>query len=219
MAVFQPNLTSRLILRQALQLGSEYDGDWLEIGAGSGWITSELRRANPDLARRYCMSDISSEAISKARDLCDWVHPNDLRVGANLEPWKGSTFQVIINDVAGIADPIAEISDWYSGVPFSAGRDGLANSEAILADIEEILTPLGAYIVPIISLSDTKKHLSLLGQIFKQVKLNEKTLWPLPVSLSDKPQVFQELLDDSGIEVVHKYGKILAWTAVAVCSN
>lgn len=217
MAVFQPNLTSRLILRQALQLGSDFDGDWVELGAGSGWITNEIRNANPGHNRRYCVSDVSPEAISAARDLCDWIDTNDIRIGSNLEPWAGKTFRVIINDVAGIADPIAQVSDWYLGVPFSAGRDGLANSKMILSHIEQSLTSSGAYIVPIISLSDTEKHLSLLGSKFRQVNLTDKTLWPLPQSLSERHELLQDLAQETGLEVIRKYGKTLAWTAVAVC--
>lgn len=216
MSVFQPNLTSRLILSQALKIESLLGDKWLEIGAGSGWITSEFRRLSAGTSRTYFISDISSEAISLALEMYDWLSPDSARVGSGLDPWLGEAFDVIVNDIAGISDPIAQVSDWYAGVTCDAGRDGLGNVRDVLKRLPEQLAPSGVYLVPLISLSDYSSHIALLKDTFADVSVSEKKYWPLPEHIVENESLLNDLATEHCIEVLEKYGRLLAWTAVAV---
>lgn len=219
MAVFQPNLTSRLILQQTVRLEDDLGDKWLEIGAGSGWITAEFRQVSSNRNRHYFVSDISEEAITLAMQLHDWLSPQTARIGAGLEPWEGHVFDVVVNDIAGISDPLASSSDWYQDVTCNAGRDGLRNVSSVLQCLREHLGGSGVYIVPLISLSDSLSHLSLLRDTFAEVSVSEKKLWPLPVKLAENKSLLRELASERCIEIVEKYGKVLAWTAVATATS
>lgn len=216
MSVFQPNLTSRLILQQAVSIEESLGDKWLEVGAGSGWITSEFRRLSDRTSRSYSISDISSEAISLALEFHEWLSPGSARVGSGLDPWEGEEFDIIVNDIAGISDPLAKVSNWYAGVTCDAGRDGLRNVKGVLKKLREQLVPSGVYIVPLISLSDYSTHIELLEDTFMEVTVSDKKFWPLPDHIVQNKSLLNDLALENCIEVLEKYGKLLAWTAVAV---
>ena len=132
--VFQPNLTSRVLLKAAESVVSRVDGSILELGCGSGWISRSLiESCNVDPAVVH-LSDISNLATSEAESNLENIVPRaNIKTGDGLEPWFGSKFGLIINDIAGISDQIAAVSDWYRDIPYAAGTDGLSNSRNILS--------------------------------------------------------------------------------------
>jgi SAM-dependent methyltransferase len=219
MAVFKENLTSKLIVRAVLEKIPGHTCRVLEIGCGSGWITSELVHFFGSEST-YALSDISSDAIELSKQRLASVPIVDCRVGPGLEPWLGTKFDVVINDIAGICDQIAEISEWYIDVEFRAGKDGIKNGLEVLQRIAEVLdSDQSFYVVPLISLSDVDKHLAELNQKFNSVVLTEKTWWPLPEGLRKNMSIIQNLQAQGLIEVVEKYGKLLASTQVCIATG
>ena len=218
MAVFQPNLTSKLLLKAgAKHLNVQYR-DVLELGCGSGWITKQLLEKFGDQSHNWFLSDISEEAIVESNtNLVPPLQTRDLRVGDGFSPWVGKKFDFIINDIAGIANEIAIASDWYNGVPFKAGADGLLNTRNVLADLRRYLNPDGVFIAPVISLSNVGEYQELLSQTFDEVIFENKTPWPLPESLSVQSALLQKLKKDKNIILEEKYGKLLAFTEVCIC--
>ncbi len=217
--VFQPNLTSRVLLKAAESVVSRVDGSILELGCGSGWISRSLiESCNVDPAVVH-LSDISNLATSEAESNLENIVPRaNIKTGDGLEPWFGSKFGLIINDIAGISDQIAAVSDWYRDIPYAAGTDGLSNSRNILSKVRSYLTPTGIYIVPLISLSDTTAHMDLLVSEFRTVSVFGTTWWPLPENLADEIEgLGHKFVDASGITLRKKYGKTLAFTEVAIC--
>jgi methylase of polypeptide subunit release factors len=218
MAVFKPNLTSRLIRDSAISYLQNRGGAVLEIGCGSGWITSEIIRSLGVGNRKFFLSDVSSAAVETARkQLIPYVPHESIKIGPGLAPWAGNRFSLVINDVSGISDSISEVSDWYEGVPFAAGLDGLENSREILAALHAFLDFDGAYIVPVISLSDVKSHLAMLNKCFRSVALTAKKIWPLPKVFEEHEQMLIGLRHSKAIDIEFKYGKWMAYTQVAVC--
>ena len=129
MAVFTPNLTSKLLVKAVIGRVGTLSGHVLEIGCGSGWITEQIGAEIQAEKAKFFLSDLSEEAIELAQNNLKTTIPNAVfRVGSGLKPWVDSQFDLIINDVAGISDAIAKISPWYVGVPCDAGDDGLANT-------------------------------------------------------------------------------------------
>lgn len=218
MAVFQPNLTSKLLLKAALKHLNVQYRDVLELGCGSGWITKQLLDEFGHQTHNWFLSDISEEAIVESNtNLVPPLETRDIRVGDGFSPWVGDKFDFVINDIAGIADEIAIASDWYNGVPFKAGVDGLLNTRNVLADLRSYLNPNGVFVAPVISLSNVVEYRELLSQTFGEVIFENKTPWPLPESLSVQSALLQKLKKDENIILEEKYGKVLAFTEVCIC--
>ena len=218
MAVFQPNLTSKVLFKAATKHLEAKHRDVLELGCGSGWITKQLLDKFGRQSHNWFLSDISEEAIVESNtNLVPPLAPRDLRVGDGFSPWVGDKFDFIINDIAGIADEIAVASDWYNGVPFKAGVDGLLNTRNVLADLHSYLNPNGVFIAPVISLSNVAEYQDLLSKTFGEVIFENRTLWPLPESLSVQSALLQKLKKDENIILEEKYGKLLAFTEVCIC--
>ena len=217
-AVFQPNLTSKLLLKAALKHLNVQYRDVLELGCGSGWITKQLLDEFGHQTHNWFLSDISEEAIVESNtNLVPPLETRDIRVGDGFSPWVGDKFDFVINDIAGIADEIAIASDWYNGVPFKAGVDGLLNTRNVLADLRSYLNPNGVFVAPVISLSNVVEYRELLSQTFGEVIFENKTPWPLPESLSVQSALLQKLKKDENIILEEKYGKVLAFTEVCIC--
>jgi methylase of polypeptide subunit release factors len=220
MAVFTPNLTSKLLLKVGVAEMENTAGSILEVGCGSGWITQELIRSNGTAHNEYYLSDISTEAIEIAtKNLDGLVDPANIRVGGTFDPWPSMKFDIIINDVAGISDPIAQASDWYIDVPFRAGIDGLDNTRNMLSEIRNFLRPGGVFIAPIISLSDVTEYRKLLDETFGSVTVRHHTLWPMPDEILRNEALIEDLRRRKLITLEEKYSRFLAFTEICVAKG
>lgn len=219
MTVFSPNLTSRLVAKIAARF-CHLNTRYLEVGCGSGYITRELLHAGR-LSGEHCwLSDISEEAVLIARSNLDGlIDPDRFIVGPGLEPWQGHRFDLIVSDVSGISEEVAQESEWYVGVPTGCGLDGLVNTLEVVSKAGQLLLESGVLVFPVISLSDTTRLMNEIRSRFAEVELQQETKWPLPESLTRKMTLLETLQEEGKISFEKKYGKILATTAVAVCSE
>ena len=78
----------------------------------------------------------------------------DLRVGSLFDPWHKEKFDLIISDVASISSKIASLSDWYQGVPYDTGADGLKQVGKLLPLVASHMRVGGCFVIPYISLSN-----------------------------------------------------------------
>jgi len=220
MAVFSPNLTSRLIVKVAAKKCRIADFRFLEIGCGSGFITKELLLDGRLDGESCWLSDVSAEAIASAqRNLQGLVHPERIKIGSCLTPWSDLRFDLIVSDVSGISEEIAQASDWYLNVPSNCGLDGLTNTLEVLHTAAALLRELGSLVFPVISLSDVTRLESEMASEFGQVEIFEETKWPLPLNLAMNTSLLERLCDEGKISIERKYGRIIAKTSVAVCSR
>lgn len=220
MAVFTPNLTSKLLVKAVIGRVGILSGHVLEIGCGSGWITEQIGAEIQAEKAKFFLSDLSEEAIELAQNNLKTAIPNAVfRVGSGLKPWVDSQFDLIINDVAGISDAIAKISPWYVGVPCDAGDDGLANTREILEDLNNQLKNNGIYVTPVISLANAMEHRKLLEGIFRTITYVHKVWWPIPEEIVNHASTLDDMEKHFGVETQKKYGKRLAYTEVAICER
>lgn len=220
LAVFQPNLTTKLLINEVGKTRIPPKSRFLEIGCGSGVISKSLIDSGKISGDCCWLSDASEEAVLQARlTLKGVVAETHIVVGDCLEPWMEMTFDVIVSDVAGIANSIAMVSDWYRGVPYEAGEGGITNSLRILNDAKKILAAGGLFVFPLISLSNVEKLLLSARNTFKQVLLSDETWWPLPSEICAQTKMLEQLQSAGMITLRNKYGKVLAYTRVALCSD
>jgi len=215
MAIFQRNLTSELIEKQAvLSLSHSKTLSVLELGCGDGNISRNLCSHFPQ--HTYFASDVSAEAITKAREL-DTTQRIHFKNGTLFEPWMDKRFDVIISDVASISSIIALMSDWYQGVPCDSGETGLDLIIPVIRRLPVHLKPEGVFIMPVLSISRYWYQIELLRTIFESVEIKDETKWPLPKNLwsAMKNIGLASTCDNWVIE--EKFGIPIAFTSVALC--
>lgn len=220
MAVFEPNLTSHLLLRAAEACCRDGVHRYLELGCGSGFITRSLIDAKLLDGKNCYLSDVSHEAIEAAQLLLEGqIDASHVMQGDCFEPWIGMQFDLIVSDVAGISDAIAAVSEWYRGVPCNAGNDGLFHTLRVADEARALLAPNGTLLFPIISLANTTQLLKAMTALYHSVSVTQPTWWPLPRELENHTGLLYRLREHGFISFEKKYGRLLATTSIAHCTH
>ena len=141
------------------------------------------------------------------------------KIGDLLKPWKKEKFDIIISDVSSLAQHVCNKSPWYKGVKTNCGTNGLKNVEKIIHNIEKNLKNNGVFIIPLISLSDTKNLKKMIKLKFKIFEETKKVFWPIPKFFKENIVLFDKLLKKEIIYYESKFGIYLAYTSVAICRN
>ena len=135
--MFRPTGTTTALI-EAVRNNILSPGSLLDIGCGSGVVGLTLSKEGMVTGPLHA-SDLSEDAIKCVEDNAkDLGLDLDARCGSLFEPWKDYFFDYIIDDVAGIAKKIAEISPWYTFAPCDAGEDG---ANLIVQIIEQAKSP------------------------------------------------------------------------------
>src|SRR3989441_7711609 len=113
--VFYPTSTTVLLLRAARRVlaSGPPRGAVLDLGCGGGIVAVVLAGRLPrEVAVRA--SDLSAAGVGLTRHNArrNGV-PIDCRRGSLFEPWAGERFDLIVDDVSGVAEPVARVSGWY----------------------------------------------------------------------------------------------------------
>jgi ribosomal protein L11 methylase PrmA len=159
-----------------------------------------------------CASDLSAAAVQLARQN---VSRNAVRVdcrqGSLFEPWAGERFDLIVDDVAGVAEPIARVSGWYPAtVPSQAGRDGTRWILEVLAQVSDYLSPEGRFVFPVLTLSREDAVLAEARSYFATVEVVEEQWYPLTEELLAHFAVVEELVQEGSIRI-EKRGSRWCW--------
>ena len=216
--VFEPNLTTKLIVKTLLELDISAQSKFLDLGCGNGIIGREVVRGST-LSRAYG-SDISKLSIVEAELLAkkEGVY-GTYRVGSGLRPWVDEKFDIISCDIAAISESIAEVSDWYEGVSCDTGPDGLRLVGPIISEVSEYLSDDGIFVIPIISLADHKSLVKKLNENFSQVIIRNRKEWPFPSKIIAEMETKKLAFSTKNWFIFTKFGMNCAFTSVAVCSK
>ena len=150
--LFRPTLTTS-ILTESIRDQDVRGRTVLDLGCGIGPIAIGLALAG---AEHVYATDIMREAISVAArnaQLNGVAERITLRSGNLFEPVEGMKFDIIVDDVSGVAEEVARLSRWFPpGVP-AGGIDGTANTISMLRQARRYLKPDGYLLFPVLSLS------------------------------------------------------------------
>lgn len=212
---FVPNLTTKLIYEAARNFLKAPNMDILEVGCGCGVISLALATEFHELNPNFSLSDLAEGAISDAKINFQNNKLNaDIRIGSVLDPWINAPkkYDLIIDDISGIINKIAEISPWFTKAPFATGDTGVELLLEFLEKSSFLLKPNGTIIFPLLNLSRMDIGLQAAREKFEICELISRE-WPIPEELANVGG-FIDLCQIYGIEIKRKFGSYIGTTAV-----
>jgi len=216
--VFIPTVTTNVLI-QSVKDSISGPVNLLDLGCGSGVVGIALHQHGLIQTPLYA-SDVSESAVQCSRDnLMRYGCSADIRNGSLFEPWLGQKFDVIVNDVSGIARDIADVSPWFQGIPCDTGSDGTDLIVEILRDAPEHLNEGGRFFFPILSLSNVDKLLEVAKKSFAVVNRVGRQDWPLPAELKIHASLLRKLNAQGSIKLEEKFGMLLCYTEVYCATN
>ena len=160
--VFAPTHTSRTIA-EALEIAP---GDTvIDVGCGSGVLSFVAARLG---AHRVIGCDISEEAVAVARRNAADLGLDDrveFRVGSLFDPVRDLRADVVIGDVSGIPDEIAQVAGWFPDGR-AGGPTGAELPSAMLESLGDTLKPGGHLYLPTGTIQDERTILEKARELF-----------------------------------------------------
>lgn len=207
--VFVPTHTSQLLMkgvRRSIQ-GQGGPGKLLDLGCGIGVCGLVLAKMGACHLPVY-LSDVSENATRVAGFNAEKLQiPAVIRQGSLFEPWEEERFDLIVDDVSGMSEEIAQLSPWFpEGVECETGPDGTALIVEVLRQAPSHLTPGGLLMFPVLSLSREEKILEVARTHFSEVSLVGEQSWFLPEELLKHWDKLEALQERGAIHLEHRFG-------------
>jgi SAM-dependent methyltransferase len=204
--VFSPTHTSRT-LAEALEIGPE--DTVIDVGCGSGILSFVAARLG---ARHVIGCDISEEAVQAARENAGRLGLSDrveFRTGSLLEPVRDQQASVLIGDVSGIPDEIAEVTGWFPDGR-AGGPTGAELPKMMIESIGDTLQHGGRLYLPTGTIQDEKSIIEAARKVFgdNMVPILERE-FPLP-DIVGKSLAAARMMKE-GLLNLHKRGSRWLW--------
>jgi len=216
--VFTPNTTTNLLIDGVKSKITE-PVTLLDLGCGTGVVGVALHIhalvKSPVYASDLSEPGVVCSRINFERYNCD----ADVRVGSLFQPWSGNKFDVIVDDISGIAQSVAEVSPWFPGVPCDTGADGVDLVVNIISNAKNHLNEGGCLFFPVLSLSNVDKIIEAAQKNFFKVELVGRQDWPLPKELHEHLPLLRKLSQEGSIKLQEKFGMVLCYTEVYCASS
>ena len=173
-----------------------------------------------NLKFKIYFSDISKSACLNTLQNCKkFKIKNEIKQGSIFKPWKGYRFDLIISDVAAIANKVSKISPWYKNCINNSGEDGTKHIIEIIDNIKKHLNKNGVFLFPIISLSNEKKIIRNLKKKFKKYKKINSQAWPMPKEMYNHSSLLKKLKKKGIINYENKLGILVFKTDIYIAKN
>lgn len=211
--VFAPNATTKLLIQGVSSTISE-PANLLDLGCGTGVVGLTLHLQDLIQSPLYA-SDLSKSAVLCSRENFErYGCPAEVREGSLFEPWLGKKFDVIVDDISGIAQDVAVASPWFIGVPCDTGKDGTDLIVKILRSAPQHLTKWGHFFFPVLSLSNADIILQTARENFGALNRVGRQDWPLPAELKVHMPLLKKLNAEGSIKLEERFGMILCYTEI-----
>ena len=217
---FEPNLTSNLIAEAVLEYDL-HDKSILDLGCGCGALGLSLIQNSPsDLV----LADISSGAIKDSQENiknmqqeCHSINVEAVMSDGFSALDKTRQYDVIVNDVSGISEEVAQLSSWFDNAPCDSGIDGLHFFKQIILEAKDYLVKDGLLLTPLLSLSNVSEARAFLNRTLISWDVVKRKEWFLPEDMAIKhKKVLDELINSGNILMDYKFGRFVVWTEVLV---
>jgi SAM-dependent methyltransferase len=210
--VFVPSSTSK-VLAEALRVDP---GD-IVVDAGCGCGVLSLVAAKLGAAK-VIGTDLSAAAIACSAANADRLGLSDVaefRAGNLLAPLGDTKANVVIADVSGIPDVIAQVTGWFPDGK-GGGRTGAELPVLMLAEVADYLVPGGRVYLPTGTIQDDAAILAAAAKVFgTAMEPVVKKEFPLPDVVATSAMV-RELMDEGSIHLSQR-GSRLSWELTIWC--
>lgn len=212
--VFPPSSTS-MVLADALDVRP---GDVvIDVGCGSGvlsFVAAELG------ASRVYGCDLSPEAIKTARDNAQRLGLEDkteFREGDLLEPVKDVRADLMIGDVSGIPDAVAELTGWFPEGR-GGGPTGAELPVAMLENVGDCLKPGGRLYLPTGTIQAQEIVLKTARRVFgpDNMEIVAEREFPLP-NLVARSKAVANLVAEGLLNLKQRGSRLLWKLAIWRC--
>jgi len=161
--VFEPNLTTRLLAETVdIPAGSRV----LDLGCGIGPIAIIAAKKGAgevfavDVMEEACHFTRTNAELNGVSDKVTVVHGN------LFEGLTGREFDIIIDDVSGMAEGVSRISPWYPSTIPTGGVDGTGPTIDMLTQSRAFLADQGVLYFPVLSLAKREKIMDAARALF-----------------------------------------------------
>ena len=204
--VFSPTSTSKT-LADALEIGP--DDTVVDVGCGSGVLAFVAAKLG---AKKVYGVDLSAPAVEAATRNAKALGLDgicEFRQGDLLEPVRDVHASVLIGDVSGIPDEIAQATGWFEDVP-AGGPTGAELPTKFLRSIGDVLVPGGRLYLPTGTIQNEREILAAAHEVFgdRMVSVLERE-FPLPDLVAKSMEVARMVRD--GIVSFRQRGSRLLW--------
>jgi methylase of polypeptide subunit release factors len=207
-ATFRPSTVS-VLLAESLEI--ERDSVVVDVGCGSGVLSIIAAKLG---AKKVYGVDAAEDtaAVAMANARAQGVEDSvEFFEGDLFEPLPiGLQADVVIGDVSGIPDELAEASGWFpSGL--AGGPSGAELPMRMLEGAKNLLRRGGKLILPTGTLQDEKSITDKAKSMYESIRELSSRAIPLPSFLTDHPSL--QLLSRSKVIDLTQRGSRLLWTA------
>jgi methylase of polypeptide subunit release factors len=160
---FKPTLITKMI---AEHVAVPKGGAVLDLGCGVGVLAIFAARNG---AGRVVAVDVMEQACKLAAHNIERNGVADrvtVKCGSLFDPVGSDSFDIIINDVSGVADEVARLSPWYPPTIPTGGTDGADVIVPMLLESPKHLHPGGVIYFPTGSISNVARTLDAAKQAF-----------------------------------------------------
>jgi methylase of polypeptide subunit release factors len=207
-ATFRPSTIS-VLLADAMEI--DEGSVVIDAGCGSGVLSIVAAKLGAAMTYGVDAAEGTVEvatANAAAQGVADRVRFFQGDMFADLP--KGEMADVVIGDVSGIPDELAQISGWFpSGL--SGGPTGAELPMRMLEDARRILRKGGKLFLPTGTLQDERSIMDKARSIFDSIRMLSERRIPLPTTLAEQPAVLR-LIRDRVIDLSQR-GSRFVWTA------
>ncbi len=180
------------------------------MGCGTGVLSFVAARLG---ARRVVGCDLSPAAVETARENArrlDLAGVIEFRQGNLLEPVRDVRATVLIGDVSGVPDEIAELSGWFPEGR-AGGPTGAELPVAMIESIGDTLTRSGRLYLPTGTIQNEVRVIEAARRVFGERNMEPllERYFPLP-DLVAKSQAVARMIKE-GLLNLQRRGSRLLW--------